>query len=197
MPLFTVPTSSWRCTNSNRTSNAYSNDFPMQLNSLQRTNHVPPQLTRAKRPLSHAAPTPKKTSRSLSCQTRNSQTFALCHLLTIPTHRYLSCNICASNTSPVLQMMANSERLQSRSLSNCRMRMRLGLPTANYTATEVPMQNPTFHVQSLAFLSLFNALKAGGPKGLSTLHDCKTLLIMCTDQTHLLQHQQLPPAKSI
>ena len=93
VPLFTVHASSWRYTNSNRTSNAYSNDFPMQLNSLQRTYQVPPQLTHAKRPLSHAAPTPKKTSRSLSCQTRNSQTFALCHPLTIRMHRYLSRNI--------------------------------------------------------------------------------------------------------
>ena len=165
MSLFTVPTSSWRCTNSNRTSNAYSSDFPMQLNSLQRTYQVPPQLTRAKRPLSHAAPTPKKTSRSLSCQTRNSQTFALCHPLTIRMHRYLSLNICDSNTSPVLQMMANFEQLQSRSLSNCHMRMRLGLHAGNRTATEVPTQDPTFHVQSLAFVSFFNPLKAAGYRG--------------------------------
>ena len=34
---FTVPTSSWRCTNSNRTSDAYSNDFPMHPSSLQLT----------------------------------------------------------------------------------------------------------------------------------------------------------------
>ena len=107
VPLFTVPTSSWRCTNSNRTSNATSNDFPMQPNSLQLTNQVPPRLTRTKCPLSHASPTPKKRSRSLSCQTLDGQTFALCHPLTIGMHRYLRRNICDSRTSPVLQMVGN------------------------------------------------------------------------------------------
>ena len=102
---FTVPTSSWRCTNSNRTSDAYSNDFPMHPSSLQLTNQVPPRLTRTKCPLSHASPTPKKRFISLSCQTLNVQTFALCHPLTIGMHLYLRRNICDSHTSPVLQMM--------------------------------------------------------------------------------------------
>ena len=47
---FTVPTSSWRCTNSSRTSNPYSNDFPMQPNSLQLTKQPSPSTAYTGRP---------------------------------------------------------------------------------------------------------------------------------------------------
>ena len=213
---FTVPTSSWRCTNSNRTSNATSNDFPMQPNSLQLTNQVPPRLTRTKCPLSHASPTPKKRFISFSCQTLNVQTFALCHPLTIGMHLYLRRYICDSRTSPVLQMMGNFEQLQGLSLSNCHMRMRRDVHTANHTATEAPTPNPwcatQHHSGSIACICIVvqcsedsriwtailsnQSYSQRPPECVVLPPTAKAVLTMSTDPTHSRKHQQLSPATS-